>query len=398
MPPKREKKGRNTNQLQFLSKTVLKQIMRHQFAWPFMKPVDSVKLRIPDYYEIIKSPMDLGTIKKKLDRVDYMNAKECIEDFNLVWNNCYKYNKPGEDVVIMAEVVEKFFKEKLSMMPPEEYELMGKGNKPVVKPATSTSNTGEATDAADPSEPAAKRGKKAITPSVVKTRSIPADTTQPSLTSPPPAISVTPVLSPVPEKPTVASPQSNVTSTVPSTSPEIMTPKAPSRTVKTGVKRKKADTTTPGTAVLAMSAAGEQPAKIPLRRESSNRTIKKPVRELPGEQEIATSGQKKKPKMSNQLKYCTNFLKDLFTKKHEAYAWPFYNPVDAEELGLYDYTDIIKQPMDLTTVKNKMENREYSTPQEFATDVRLIFTNCYKYNPPDHDVVKMARKLQDVRI
>lgn len=47
MPPKREKKGRNTNQLQFLSKTVLKQLMRHQFAWPFMKPVDAVKLRIP---------------------------------------------------------------------------------------------------------------------------------------------------------------------------------------------------------------------------------------------------------------------------------------------------------------------------------------------------------------
>lgn len=56
------------------------------------------------------------------------------------------------------------------------------------------------------------------------------------------------------------------------------------------MKRKKADTTTPGTAVLAMSAAGvETPAKIPVRRESSNRTIKKPVRELPGEQEIAVS-------------------------------------------------------------------------------------------------------------
>lgn len=43
-----------------------------------------------------------------------------------------------------------------------------------------------------------------------------------------------------------------------------------------------------------------------------------------------------------------------------------------------------------------MDNREYKTAQEFASDVRLIFTNCYKYNPPDHDVVAMARKLQDV--
>lgn len=43
-----------------------------------------------------------------------------------------------------------------------------------------------------------------------------------------------------------------------------------------------------------------------------------------------------------------------------------------------------------------MDNRQYKTAQEFATDVRLIFTNCYKYNPPDHDVVSMARKLQDI--
>jgi hypothetical protein len=43
-----------------------------------------------------------------------------------------------------------------------------------------------------------------------------------------------------------------------------------------------------------------------------------------------------------------------------------------------------------------MDTRSYKSCAEFAADVRLIFTNCYKYNPPDHDVVTMARKLQDV--
>ena len=52
--------------------------------------------------------------------------------------------------------------------------------------------------------------------------------------------------------------------------------------------------------------------------------------------------------------------------------------------------------MDLGTVKRKMDGREYKSAPEFAADVRLIFTNCYKYNPPDHDVVAMGRKLQDV--
>uniref|UniRef100_A0A8C4R8M6 Uncharacterized protein n=1 Tax=Eptatretus burgeri TaxID=7764 RepID=A0A8C4R8M6_EPTBU len=46
--------------------------------------------------------------------------------------------------------------------------------------------------------------------------------------------------------------------------------------------------------------------------------------------------------------------------------------------------------------KRKMDGREYRDAQEFAADMRIMFSNCYKYNPPDHDVVSMARKLQDV--
>lgn len=45
-------------------------------------------------------------------------------------------------------------------------------------------------------------------------------------------------------------------------------------------------------------------------------------------------------------------------------------------------------------LQKKMDNRQYRDAQEFAADVRLMFSNCYKYNPPDHDVVAMARKLQ----
>lgn len=41
-----------------------------------------------------------------------------------------------------------------------------------------------------------------------------------------------------------------------------------------------------------------------------------------------------------------------------------------------------------------MDSRQYRDAQEFAADVRLMFSNCYKYNPPDHDVVSMARNLQ----
>lgn len=39
--------GRITNQLQFLQKTVLKAVWKHQFAWPFQQPVDAKKLNLP---------------------------------------------------------------------------------------------------------------------------------------------------------------------------------------------------------------------------------------------------------------------------------------------------------------------------------------------------------------
>jgi len=82
-------------------------------------------------------------------------------------------------------------------------------------------------------------------------------------------------------------------------------------------------------------------------------------------------------------------LRDMFHKRHQAYAWPFYKPVDAVALGLHDYHKVITHPMDLGTVKAKMDRREYSDAVQFAADIRIIFSNCYKYNPEGHDVVQI---------
>ncbi|MEQ2160048.1 hypothetical protein GOODEAATRI_029478, partial [Goodea atripinnis] len=41
----------------------------------------------------------------------------------------------------------------------------------------------------------------------------------------------------------------------------------------------------------------------------------------------------------------------------------------------------------------KMDGGEYQDVQQFAADVRLVFSNCYKYNPSHHGVIGMARKL-----
>jgi len=100
--------------------------------------------------------------------------------------------------------------------------------------------------------------------------------------------------------------------------------------------------------------------------------------------------------MTEQLKYCLSIIKDLLHKKNFAFVWPFSTPVDAEDLNLPDYHQIIKHPMDLGTVKKKLENREYATPEEFASDVRLVFSNCYLYNRPETDVVAMCKKVEQM--
>lgn len=66
---------------------------------------------------------------------------------------------------------------------------------------------------------------------------------------------------------------------------------------------------------------------------------------------VAGGVPRKSGKLGEQLKHCDAILKEMLSKKHAAYAWPFYKPVDAEALELHDYHDIIKHPMDLSTVR-----------------------------------------------
>uniref|UniRef100_A0A0B7B3I9 Bromo domain-containing protein n=2 Tax=Arion vulgaris TaxID=1028688 RepID=A0A0B7B3I9_9EUPU len=109
-PPKSKgRRGRNTNQLQFMLKTVVKAVWKHQFAWPFHQPVDAVKMQLHDYHKIIKNPMDLGTIKKRLEIYYYNSAKETMQDFNTMFTNCYVYNKPGDDITLMAKSLRNYF-------------------------------------------------------------------------------------------------------------------------------------------------------------------------------------------------------------------------------------------------------------------------------------------------
>ncbi|XP_021744952.1 transcription factor GTE4 isoform X1 [Chenopodium quinoa] len=91
--------------------------------------------------------------------------------------------------------------------------------------------------------------------------------------------------------------------------------------------------------------------------------------------------------LSKVFKSCSVLLDKLMKHKH---GWVFNTPVDVKGLGLHDYFTIIKHPMDLGTVKSRLNTNWYKSPKEFAEDVRLTFNNAMTYNPKGHDVYIMA--------
>lgn len=88
---------------------VLKKLMNHQAGWVFNQPVDPVKLNIPDYFSIISKPMDLGTIKRKLERKLYSSTHQFVADVRLTFSNAMQYNPPGNEVHIMAKELNNIF-------------------------------------------------------------------------------------------------------------------------------------------------------------------------------------------------------------------------------------------------------------------------------------------------
>jgi len=68
----------------------------------FQMPVDPVQLEVPDYFEIIKKPMDLQTVEKNLRGNRYANAHEFFDDLLLIFKNAVDYNDDPNNIVHQA--------------------------------------------------------------------------------------------------------------------------------------------------------------------------------------------------------------------------------------------------------------------------------------------------------
>uniref|UniRef100_A0A4W3HBH0 Histone acetyltransferase n=1 Tax=Callorhinchus milii TaxID=7868 RepID=A0A4W3HBH0_CALMI len=81
----------------------------------------------------------------------------------------------------------------------------------------------------------------------------------------------------------------------------------------------------------------------------------------------------------------------LFQQSHPS-AWPFMEPVKKSEAP--DYYEIIRFPIDLKTMSDRLKNRYYVSKKLFIADVQRIITNCREYNPPESEYCKCANMLE----
>ncbi|VDI06875.1 bromodomain adjacent to zinc finger domain protein 1B [Mytilus galloprovincialis] len=83
-------------------------LMKHKSCWPFLNPVN--KKEVPDYYEIIKHPLDFQIVKDRLQCLVYGSVEECLEDVKVVFNNCETYNPEGSEILECMREVEAYFR------------------------------------------------------------------------------------------------------------------------------------------------------------------------------------------------------------------------------------------------------------------------------------------------
>ncbi|XP_054153665.1 bromodomain-containing protein 7-like [Oppia nitens] len=102
---------------------------------------------------------------------------------------------------------------------------------------------------------------------------------------------------------------------------------------------------------------------------------------------VSSSSSKSSSKTQFQ-QFLSHLYKQLQRKDiQQFFAWP------VSDMIAPGYSSIISQPMDLSTLKKKVDNNEYETLLDFKADVKLICDNCQKYNRPETVYYKAATKL-----
>ncbi|CAL8315805.1 unnamed protein product [Merluccius merluccius] len=143
-----------------------------------------------------------------------------------------------------------------------------------------------------------------------------------------------------------------------------------------------------------------QAVRPPARTRTAERSAEVlPVAEAPGPRVLSAEEQRRLAEQEeNTLRELRLFLRDVTKRLATDKRFSIFSkPVDIEEVS--DYLEVIRQPMDLSTIMTKIDTHRYLTTKDFLLDVDLICSNALEYNPdkdPGDKVIRhRASSLKD---
>ena len=285
----------------------MKNLKKTKHSSAFLRPVDFVALNIPSYPEIIKNPMDLGTMENKLKSDEYASVQDLVNDFDLIIANVHQFNGPNHTITHAGNNMKAYFDRMIAQVP-----------------------------SPDAQQPAPKSQKKR-SPSVAQ------------------------------------EPKRRESRAAAAPAAAQAAPQAPSP--------------------LQQEAFALQSDGTPqIRRASSN---VRPARAIkpPQNREIAYSKPRRKEHLL-ELRFAEHVLDEIRGAKLSSLNHVFQLPVDPVALNIPNYRQVIKHPMDLSTMVQKMKSGQYGTANEFKKDFDLMIKNCLLFNPVGNPVRDLAIGLQ----
>uniref|UniRef100_A0A7N9AYF1 ATPase family AAA domain-containing protein 2 n=1 Tax=Mastacembelus armatus TaxID=205130 RepID=A0A7N9AYF1_9TELE len=135
-----------------------------------------------------------------------------------------------------------------------------------------------------------------------------------------------------------------------------------------------------------------QAARAPPRLRNAERCVEVlPVAEAPGPRVLSAEEQHRLVEQEeNTLRELRLFLRDVTKRLATDKRFSIFSkPVDIEEVS--DYLEVIRQPMDLSTVMTKIDTHKYLTAKDFLVDIDLICSNALEYNPDKDPGDKVIR-------
>uniref|UniRef100_A0A8C1IXG5 ATPase family AAA domain-containing protein 2 n=1 Tax=Cyprinus carpio TaxID=7962 RepID=A0A8C1IXG5_CYPCA len=135
-----------------------------------------------------------------------------------------------------------------------------------------------------------------------------------------------------------------------------------------------------------------QAAKAPPRRRKAVSALEVlTLAEDPGPRQLSPEEQRRlEEQEENTLRELRLFLRDVTKRLATDKRFQIFSkPVDIEEVS--DYLEVIKQPMDLSTIMMKIDTHKYMVAKDFLVDIDLICSNALEYNPDKDPGDKIIR-------